>query len=49
MFYVFKLEYSVVGVLNNPALKLEFSILSDHALSEPDLSDFVVEEDDSVE
>merc|ERR1719498_890594 len=42
-------NYSVVGVLDNPSLKSELSIDSLHSVSEPDLSQLVVEEDAGIE
>jgi hypothetical protein len=35
---------SIVSVLNDPTLELEFTLFSNHTISEPDLSELVVEE-----
>ena len=40
---------SVVGVLDDPALELQSTLISDHTGSEPELSQLVVEEDGDVE
>jgi len=40
---------SIVSVLNDPTLKLEFTAFSNHTISEPDLSELVVEENSNEE
>lgn len=43
------INVSIVSVLNDPTLEFEFSCISNHSISEPNLSHFVVEEDRNVE
>jgi hypothetical protein len=35
---------SIVGVLNDPALKLDFTVFSPHTISKPKFSHLIIEE-----